>query len=176
MEHDYLNPYLINCYLYCKRRYYYEALLDINLRNEEIKEGTYKHERMEEKYHKKSLFLISDKLGIKGKIDYVEERYNEVIPIEVKKGTAMRPYKNDVYQLVSYAALLHESLNIEIKRGILLYSGSKKKFEIDINSEKYEKLKLIINEIKNFKPEKIPEKTRNRSKCLKCSLYDYCYL
>ena len=127
---------------------------------------------------RKELYLISDILCMKSKVDYVISEDGKQIPMEIKKGrwNGDTPRKNDEAQLLCEVLLLEEHFGIKYNYGYLLYTGSKRKYKVLITPQKRRGIKKITNEIRSYlKSGKCPVVNYNEKKCKKCSLHDYCW-
>ncbi len=125
-------------------------------------------ENLKPKY-KAELSIISDKFGLKGRIDRVEFSDN-LIPYEVKTRSKDIVYESDKLQLAGYALLLQDKFNQEIKKGILETKKNRK--EIDLDEELKNKVLDIAEKIRNLMKE--PSLPSNFNKCKYCSLTEYC--
>lgn len=74
--------------------------------------------------------LYDPALGLTGKPDYLVERGGQIIPVEVKSGTAPdAPYDSHIYQLASYCLLVERTLGTRPSHGIIHYNN--RDFAID---------------------------------------------
>jgi CRISP-associated protein Cas1 len=74
------------------------------------------------------LFLTSEELGIRGRLDALRTRDGETIPYEHKRGRCHRDenkqpqaWESDKLQILAYACLLESALGILIKEGRIHY-------------------------------------------------------
>jgi len=171
---EFVNVSEINQYLYCPRRLYYIKFYNTIGENYEIRDGILKHEKSSTRGGWiKSMFLKSVSLGIKGKIDVIEDE-DFPIPIERKRAKSGKYYKNDEYQLVSYCLLLEDELNEKIPYGYIYLFSSDERHKIKMTKDKRKKVEKIIQEIKNLSVEKPPAYASNLNKCKKCSTRKFC--
>jgi CRISPR-associated protein Cas1 len=132
--------------MYCQRLYYLEYVESIMPINEHVEDGLFQHRRVDAPslqhrtrkegpvLHTRSVQLSSERLGLTGKLDLVEEKDGAVYPVEYKRGPGrsggvegLPPYwENDAIQVCGQALLLEEELGVSIPRGILYYIGSKR--------------------------------------------------
>src|SRR3954453_6938008 len=108
----------LNQVSYCERLYYLEYVESVMPTNEFVEDGLFQHRRVNDPdltnrtrkegdaLHTRSVSLSSERLGISGKLDLMEERGGVTRPIEYKRSSAPtgdngRPtaYENDAIQL-----------------------------------------------------------------------------
>ena len=188
-----LPVYCLNAFVYCQRRFYYEYVEGLSLVNEDVAEGQIKHRRVEEGTGKttqpdaetlqtRSLHLSSEKYGITGKIDVLEEKSGECYPIEYKKRTCPRDqndqpfvWDNDKIQLCAQVLLLENNNFGKISKGYIYYVGSRMRIEIPFDETLRQK---TIETIKSARAladgNKIPEPLQDDNRCIHCSLLPIC--
>lgn len=150
---DFIPLSMLNAFVYCQRRFYYEFVEGSMIYNEDVEEGRRKHERLDNEegklpkregdyIHTRSVFLSSHRYGITGKIDLLEEKEGIFYPVEYKKRKAPKDdndkpfvYLNDQIQLCSQALLLEDNGFSQIPQGFLYYIGSKKRVKVDFTEE-----------------------------------------
>jgi CRISPR-associated exonuclease Cas4 len=121
-----------------------------------------------------SLSLISERLGVKGKLDLLVIKAKEYVPIELKYSNR-EPGLHHKYQLAAYVLLLVEEYNTSIRRGIIHLIPKKESFEVEITPSLRKKTKEIIGEIRDLvKEERMPEPVRQRGKCKDCEYQNFC--
>ncbi len=147
---------------------------EISLRIESIKEGLNKGflgkdlwENLKPKY-RTEYKIVSENLGLKGKIDRVKLD-EEIVPYEIK--TKKDIYLSDKIQLAAYALLLENKFEKSIKKGIIESKAGREELEID--QQLKDKVFHIANEIKNF--DEPPRIQSNFNKCRHCNLKDKCF-
>jgi CRISPR-associated protein Cas1 len=186
----------LNQVSYCKRLYYLEYVESVMPTNEYVEDGIFQHRRVNdpalanrtrkdgEALHTWSVSLSSERLGITGKLDLVEERGGATLPIEYKRSSAPpaadgRPgfYENDAIQLCAQGLLLEEELSVPVSRGVLFYIGSKTRVEVALDDAlRARTLEAIANarslSAQAAPPEPLPPELRHR--CFGCSLATVC--
>src|SRR5438105_841655 len=138
----------LNQVSYCERLYYLEYVESLMRNNEHVEDGLFQHRRVDDPdlqqrprkegdaLHTRSVQLSSERLGITGKLDLVEEKNGKVYPIEYKRGSGPagqdgpRYWDNDAVQLCAQGMLLEEDRGAPIAFGILYYIGSKSRVEV----------------------------------------------
>ncbi len=125
----------------------------------------------------KNVELISNKLKLRGKIDYlIITKFGELIPVEIKwseleHGTVKRDHK---LQLAAYSLMIEENFNKVVKRAIIYYTRIKKLITIPIDEDMKNEVKRIISEInKIISNEEIPKVVKSKH-CVNCGFKNYC--
>lgn len=148
-----------------------EIELRVNSIKEAIKKGFEKEdlwENLEPKYFSE-FKVISESLGLKGRIDRLILNKGKAELFELKTREISKVYESDEIQIVAYALLLEEELNQKIDFGFL--EAGDQIFQIDIDDKKRKRVVSLINEIQTNVSKKYPS---NFSKCEKCSYKEEC--
>jgi CRISPR-associated protein Cas1 len=186
----------LNQVTYCQRLYYLEYVESVMPVNEHVEDGLFQHRRVDDPelqqrsrkegnaLHTRSVQISSQRLGISGKLDLVEEMDGQMIPVEYKRGTGpggdngLPPFwDNDAVQLCAQALLLEEEFGIAVPKGILYYIGSKSRIEVGLDEALRDKTLQAIQAIRQLSsrdspPEPLPPELRHR--CFGCSLATVC--
>jgi CRISPR-associated protein Cas1 len=186
----------LNQVTYCPRLYYLEYVDAVMPINEHVEDGLFEHRRVNDPalenrtrkegdaLHTRSVSLSSEKLGLGGKLDLLEERDGATYPVEYKRSAAPkddagRPtcWDNDAAQLCGQALLLEESLGTRIDRGVLYYIGSRERVEVRFDEALRAKTLAAVATIRDLSardapPEPLPPELRHR--CPGCSLVSVC--
>lgn len=186
----------LNQVSYCQRLYYLEYVEAVMPVNEHVEDGLFQHRRVDdpqlqhrprkegEALHTRSVQVSSERLGISGKLDLIEEKNGKVYPVEYKRGSGPAagnghpPYwENDAIQLCAQALLLEEELGTSITSGVLYYIGSKTRVEVPLDEDLRTKTLQAIRIIRELSeretpPEPLPAELRHR--CFGCSLAPVC--
>ncbi|ONN27907.1 hypothetical protein XJ44_01485 [Thermosipho affectus] len=174
--------YSINAYLYCEYRYFLEEVVGIFKENAHISEGKYINEKESKNISTKNwkktskIFVSSEEYGIYGYIDNVIKTPDKIKIVEIKKGSAKKPYENDIMQIIAYMIAYSETFEIKKESiiGELNYKGSNTKFRVKLTDNRLNKLKNIIDNIYAIKSDKIRPIPKYRKKCKDCSLFEIC--
>src|SRR5437868_8481344 len=87
----------LNQVTYCPRLYYLEYVESIMPLNEHVEDGLFQHRRVDnpdlqhrtrkegDALHTRSVQISSERLGITGKLDLIEEKNGAVCPVEYKR-------------------------------------------------------------------------------------------
>src|SRR5580700_4551341 len=88
----------LNQVTYCQRLYYLEYVESVMPTNEHVEDGLFQHRRVDDPdlqnrprkdgdaVQTRSLQLSSERLGLTGKLDVVEEKNGQIYPVEYKRG------------------------------------------------------------------------------------------
>jgi CRISPR-associated protein Cas4 len=125
------------------------------------------------------VYIESDELGLKGKVDRIE-RYNDtIIPVELKTGSAPREgvWEEHMIQIGAYMMLLESVNGSKTPVGKVKYLKENITREIYMNPALQEEIKKLVKEVQGFLEKKnLPDFTRNRAKCGKCGLKKDCFM
>jgi len=186
----------LNQVTYCPRLYYLEYVESIMPINEHVEDGLFQHRRVDDPtlqhrtrkdgdtLHTRSVQVSSERLGLTGKLDLVEEKNGVIRPIEYKRGKGPAegddqfPYwDNDAVQVCAQGMLLEEEFGKPVPTGIIYYIGSKSRVEVAFDDELRAKTRAAIRLIgeladRDAPPEPLPADLRHR--CFGCSLAPVC--
>lgn len=174
---------------YCKRILYYHLCLPkvrpITFKMEEGKEEGKKEEArekrrslhlygLEEGRKEFNVSVSSRKYGLRGKVDLVIWKSDEVIPVDYKfslKGNR----EHFQLQLVAYGLLLEEFSGIKSSRGFIYSITSRKVIEVEFNEKLRDLLFTMLEEMhRMLVSERIPEPTKYHRKCRVCEFRRFC--
>ena len=177
--HDYIQPYQVNSFVYCKRKWYYQNRLNFFVNSDDLKIEKYVHKNhWLTRYKYKELYLVSHEKKIKGICDFLIEENGLYIPVEVKSGkcNASPAFKNDIMQLMCYILLLEDHFDIKYPHGYILYLGSKRKYKVSVSLALRKNVQKKIQEIRSYmRSKKIPKQNYDEKLCRNCSYHDYCW-
>lgn len=130
--------------------------------------------------------IVSHELRIQGKCDVVEfipdtngyyfSKYNEkyrVYPIEYKRGKA-KTDESDIMQLLAQSICLEEMLGLRIEEGACFYFETRRRERVNFTRELRDRLRGIVDEMKNYYDRKYTPRVKKTKKCRACSLKDLC--
>jgi CRISPR-associated exonuclease Cas4 len=90
--------------------------------------------------------LVSRRLGLVGKPDYILERGRAQIPVEVKPGRrAATPYASDLMQLAAYCVLIEETSGAAPPYGLLRYA--EQTFRMPYTASVRERVLAVLDEM-----------------------------
>jgi CRISPR-associated exonuclease Cas4 len=180
-EENYIPLAYLNAWEYCPRRFYWEYVLGEMVENEHIIRGRHLHRHINEVgevweentlIHRQQ-WVWSDRLGVKGIIDAVEEENGQLIPIEYKKGR-MAQHLNDRFQLCAAALCLEEKTGREIPYGEIFYHGNRRRQRIDFTDRLRQATEDAIASARATANSTMPLPIDNPKKCRDCSLKSIC--
>jgi len=182
----------IKQYHFCPRIVYYLGVLGFTERTtESMIEGKEFHSTEERRIPRRKtvagerkeaakrswnkLYVASEKLGLYGTIDEVDETDYGLIVVENKfMKSPRKPRPGHVYQAVAYAMLAEEALNKPVKKIIIRCMIDGKSFEIPITDYMRRHVLWTISRIRSIiEKEKIPREMNSR-KCMSCGYRKIC--
>lgn len=136
----------------------------------------------------RALPVFSERLGMNGKCDIVEQRPDgSLFPVEFKLGKR-RQWENDDAQLCAQALCLEEMFGVPVPRGAIFHAESKRRREVEFTPELRGRTEQAIRELRalfrgsqisDFKSQIAPlpcavPRAVPRPACKECSLFDIC--
>ncbi len=171
----------LNAWEYCPRRFYLEYVLGEWAENEHTVLGTHLHRNIDEMgvvlegevvLHRQQ-WVWSERLGVKGIIDGVEEREGLLVPLEYKKGRMAR-HLNDHFQLCAAGMCLEERTGRAIEFGEIFYHGNRRRQVVWFTPELRAATAGAIAAARVAMGLPMPEPIANKRKCQACSLVGIC--
>jgi CRISPR-associated exonuclease Cas4 len=175
MTQELVNVSDLNQYTYCPRRYWYLHFYDTQGRNYERVEGKTRHENQSTRGDwLNELYLESEELGLKGKIDVLDMDATGAVPVERKRAESGQHYRSDKIQLAGYCMLLEEHLGEPVHEGAIYLYETDQRLHVTITEDHRESVREQIEEMRSMSPDDVPPLTDNPKKCEKCSTREYC--
>ena len=175
MTDELVNISDLNQYQYCPRRYWYLHFFDTQGRNYYRVEGKTKHENKATRGDwLNELYLESESLGLKGKIDVLDLEDGRSVPVERKRAGSGDYYWNDEVQIAGYCMLLGEHVDESISEGAIYLYETDQRMHIPITDDHREAVRKMIEAIRTMSPDEVPPLVDNPNKCEKCSARSYC--
>ena len=175
MTEELINVSDLNQYTYCPRRYWYLHFYDTQGRNYERVEGKTRHENQSTRGDwLNELYLESEELGLKGKIDVLDMDGARAVSVERKRAESGQYYRSDKVQLAGYCMLLEEHLDEPVREGAIYLYETDQRLHVTITEDHRESVKEQIEEMRSMSPDEVPSLIDNPSKCEKCSTRHYC--
>jgi CRISP-associated protein Cas1 len=186
----------LNQVSYCPRLYYLEYVESVMPINEYVEDGLFQHRRVNDPaladrarregdvVCTRSVSLSSERLGITGKLDLLEESDDIACPVETKRSAAPKDeagqpsfYENDAIQHCAQGLLVEENQGVTIPAGIIYHVGSKARvhvpFDATLRSRTLAAIALVRDlAAREVPPEPLPPELRHR--CFGCSLAPVC--
>lgn len=181
MTQDFLPLAYLNAWEYCHRRFYLEYVLGEFETNEHIVLGTHLHRNINEetviqegdKTIHQQQWVWSDRLGVSGIIDAVEERHGELVPLEYKKGK-MGKHLSDHFQLCAAALCLEERLGRAIAYGEIFYHANRRRQRVEFSDDLRRMTEEAIWAARMAESQPMPAPIDHKVKCQACSLQPIC--
>lgn len=180
-EQNYLPLAYLNAWEYCPRRFYWEYQLGESSDNEHIVIGRHIHRNVDcegqsqegDVFVHRQQWVWSDRLLVSGVIDAVEERDNQLVPLEYKKGR-MAQHLNDHFQLCAAALCLEERTGKAISYGEIFYHANRRRQKVTFTPQLREATEDAIRAAHAAVFGSIPAPIENGKKCRDCSLQNIC--
>jgi CRISPR-associated exonuclease Cas4 len=173
---------LLNDFLYCHRRAALKVVEGWRSANQHTARGDIVHEHADLRGYEvtkgvkllRALPVFSDRLGLNGKCDIVEQRPDgSLFPVEFKVGKR-RQWENDDAQLCAQALCLEEMFHTAILRGAVFHADSKRRREIEFTSELRALTEKTIDDLHALLDSAAIPRAVFREACEECSLYEIC--
>jgi len=171
----------LNQYAYCPHRCWRMYCAGEFEENLFTIEGTGIHERVHqmgsgsrgETWQVRSVWLRSERWGLIGKADLIEEREGVWIPVEYKRG-ARGEWDNDAVQVCAQALCLEEMLGQEIQQGYVYYAQSHQRQLIELDATLREETIAIIRAVGELLRTGTRPPAVYSPRCQGCSLLNAC--
>ncbi len=186
----------LNQVSYCPRLYYLEYVEAVMPINEHVEDGLFQHRRVNDPglanrtrkegdaLRTRSVSISSERLGISGKLDLLEEKGESTRPVEYKRSAAPKDEDGRAdllgerrHPALRQGMLVEESLGVAVPGGILYYIGSKARVDVPFDESLRARTLAAIELIRELSardvaPEPLPAELRHR--CFGCSLAPVC--
>ena len=172
----------LNHYLFCSRRAALIHVEGIFEDNHHTLRGDIVHEHADLAGYEvvkgvtllRALPVFSERLGLSGKCDIVEQRADgSLLPVEFKLGKR-RQWENDDAQLCAQALCLEEMFNAGIPRGAIFHAQSKRRREVEFTPELRTLTEAAIQQLHRLLAlEQVPP-AEFKPACEECSLFKIC--
>jgi CRISP-associated protein Cas1 len=183
-EQETIRVSALHALAYCPRLFYLEEVEELYTQDAAVFAGRRLHVELEKQEDEDwdELFLESDVLGLRGKVDALRTRDGQTIPYEHKRGKAARDSKNqpqawesDRIQILAYAYLLESSLGITIPEGRIRYHADNVLIHVPLDEKGKEDVREAIARAIELRASPLrPPVTENERLCTRCSLAPVC--
>ena len=175
MSKSLINVSDLNQFSYCPRRYWYLHFFDTQGRNYERVEGTTKHQNQSTRGNWLiELYIESEELGLKGKIDVVDLEDGRTIPVERKRAESGQYYWSDEVQIAGYCMLLESRIDEPVREGAIYIYETDQRMHVPITERHRDDVRDQIEAMRNLTVNNAPPLVDNTNKCDKCSTREYC--
>jgi CRISPR-associated protein Cas1 len=174
-----INVMALHALMYCERLYYLEEVEKIRRANKNVYAGRRLHQKIDKGADIYSLELGSEKLGIRGKVDFIRKKSGKLVVYEYKKGRSkdgINPWPSDRLQTIAYSLLLEDQIGEAVAEARIRYESDKKTIKVPIISKDAgRELKLAVEKaIKLRNTLTRPSITVSEGQCRSCSLSPVC--
>lgn len=169
---------------YCRRLFYLEEVEELYTQDAAVFAGRRLHAELEKQEDEEweELFLVSEELGIRGRVDALRTRNGETIPYEHKRGKCHRDenkqpqaWESDKLQILAYCCLLESALGLPIKEGRIRYHADNVLVHIPLDDAGRTAVQQAIETARKLKQSTHrPPVTDNERLCARCSLAPVC--
>ena len=173
---------LLNDYLYCPRRAALKIVEGWRGANVHTDRGDIVHEHSDLRGYEvvqgvkllRALPVFSERLGLNGKCDIVEQRPDgSFFPVEFKVGQR-RKWENDDAQLCAQAICLEDMFHVAVPRGAVFHADSKRRREVEFTPELRRLAENTAGELQRLLAAETLPPAECKPACAECSLYETC--
>jgi len=183
-KQDTIRVSALHALAYCPRLFYLEEVEELYTQDAAVFAGRRLHVELEKQEDEEwdELFLESEELGLRGRVDALRTHDHQVILYEHKRGRSPRDDKNqpqawesDRLQILAYACLLESALGISIKEGRIRYHADNVLVHVPLNDEGRTTVRNAIQQARSLRDSTHrPPVTDNERLCARCSLAPVC--
>ncbi len=169
---------------YCPRLYYLEEVEELYTQDTAVFAGRRLHAELEKKEDEdwEDLFLVSEELGLRGRVDALKTRDGQTIPYEHKRGRCHRnenkqpqAWESDRLQILAYCYLIESALGIKVTEGRIRYHADNVLVHIPFDDEGKKLVEQAIALAQKIRTStQRPPVTENERLCTRCSLTPVC--
>jgi len=181
---DTLRVSALHALAYCPRLFYLEEVEELYTQDAAVFAGRRLHTELEKQEDEEweELFLESEELGLRGRLDALRTRDGQTIPYEHKRGRAHRDenkqpqaWESDRLQILAYACLLESAQSIQIKEGRIRYHADNVLVHIPLDDAGRATVREAIEKARSLRQSTHrPPVTDNERLCTRCSLAPVC--
>ena len=165
---------------YCPRLFYLENVERQRVANARVYAGRELHASLDRK-HEDSMHVVSPRLGLQGRVDFIRSDKEDLIPVEVKRGRARRTedgiagWPSDVLQVGAYAVLLEDFLETSVRHARIHYARENAWVHVDVTDDLRDDVRKAIDEARRLSASsRRPPVAENSNLCTHCSLSGVC--
>ncbi|NEP02827.1 MAG: type I-MYXAN CRISPR-associated endonuclease Cas1 [Symploca sp. SIO2E9] len=169
---------------YCPRLFYLEEVEELYTQDAAIFAGRRLHTQLEKSEDEdwEELFLESEELGLRGRLDALRTRDGQVIPYEHKRGRCHRDenkqpqaWESDRLQILAYAYLIEAALGIPIREGRIRYHADNVIVHVPLDDKGRTLVRDAIQQARHLRNSTHrPPVCDNERLCTRCSLAPVC--
>jgi len=183
MKMDYIPIASLNHYEYCPQSAWHIFVAGQFLASADTVEGALLHERSDSSeqtvlgdlIQTRTVYLYSRTYQLVGIADLIEEKKQEMYPVEYKKGL-QGDWLNHQVQLCAQALCLEEMRHLRkpIRRGFLYYAQTGRRQEIVFTGKLRRRTVQTIAAVRTLIETQKRPNSKYSDKCQRCSLYPMC--
>ena len=165
---------------YCPRLFYLEEVEELYTQDAAVFAGRRLHTELEKQEDEEweELFLESEELGLRGRLDALRTRDGQTIPYEHKRGRAHRDenkqpqaWESDRLQILAYAYLLESAWGITVKEGRIRYHADNVLVHVPLDDAGRAAVREAIQQARTLRQSTHrPPVIDNERLCARCSL------
>ena len=169
---------------YCPRLFYLEEVEELYTQNAAVFAGRRLHVEIEKQEDEawEDLYLESEELGLRGRVDALRTRNGQTIPYEHKRGHCRRDehkqpqaWESDRIQILAYCYLIESALKIPIQEGRIRYHADNLIVHVPFDSAGSAAVRDAIAKARSLRTStQRPPVTNNERLCASCSLAPVC--
>lgn len=169
---------------YCPRLYYLEEVEELYTQDAAVFAGRRLHAELEKQEDEdwEDLFLVSEELGLRGRVDALRTRDGQTIPYEHKRGRCYKDenkqpqaWDSDKLQILSYCYLIESALGIKVTEGRIRYHADNVLVHVRFDDKGKKMVENAIITARQLRTSKHrPPVTENERLCTRCSLSPVC--
>ena len=169
---------------YCQRLFYLEEVENLRAQNAEVFAGRRLHAELEKQEDEdwEDLFLESEVLGLRGRVDALRTRDGETIPYEHKRGRCRRDenkqaqaWESDRIQILAYCCLIESALGIPVGEGRIRYHADNVLVHIPLDDKGRAAVREAVERARILRASTLrPPVTESDRLCTRCSLAPIC--
>jgi len=117
--------------------------------------------------------LFSKRSRLAGKPDYIVQKKNRCIPVEVKSGGGVHPHQSHMLQLAAYCQILEDTTGMFVPEGILVYNNVPYTIPFDPKL-RFELESVMKNMRVSLRNGVVNRNHQEPGRCRHCSMKRYC--
>jgi CRISPR-associated exonuclease Cas4 len=180
-EVDYIPIAALNQYSFCPHRCWRMFCAGEFEENQYTIEGTSLHDRVhtlgdgnrEATYQVRAIWLKSERYGLIGKSDLIEEQDGRIYPVEYKR-SAKGEFANDALQVCAQALCLEEMTGKQVVEGFVYYAQSHQRVVVGISEDLRQATIETLAAVRQLLTTGAMPAPKYTPRCQGCSLYDRC--
>lgn len=169
---------------YCPRLFYLEEVEELYTQDAAVFAGRRLHAEIDKQEDEEweDLYLESEQLGLRGRVDALRTRDRALIPYEHKRGRCHRDtnrqpqaWESDRLQILAYACLIEFALETTVREGRIRYHADNVLVRVPVDDEGREAVRAAVAQARELLVStQRPPVTENERLCTRCSLSPVC--